>query len=226
MQALLRDARQCAVCTNTTTYTCVNPRMHVDSYDLDGRPYELSIIALPYWVQQCGTCRHCTADVRLVHPDARTIVKTTAYLAILNDTGYPFLAREYLAAAHLCRMIEHYADAGLHALRAAWKCEDMVHPMAGFCRTQAIQSFERALQQNQPVGSGTFDSAIIIGDICRRNGDSASALRYAQQAGLLATDDAQREIASQLLQATDAGIRTRIARSAATNEQRRSLRES
>jgi hypothetical protein len=217
MQTLLREARQCAVCTNTTTYTCVDPRARIDSRDLDGRPYELSIIALPYWVQQCGTCRFCAEDVRLAHPDARNIVKNSAYLAQLNDTGYPFLAREYLAAAHVCRMTERYAEAGWHALRAAWKCEDMLHPMAGFCRNQTVLSFELALQHGQAVGATPFEHAVIIGDVLRRNGDSAPALRYAQQADEHAVDNLQSVIATQLLHAIDGGVRTRIVRVGTTS---------
>jgi hypothetical protein len=216
-QALLRDARQCAVCTNTTTYTCVNPKAHIEGIDIDSRPYELSIIALPYWVQQCGTCRHCGVDVRTIHPDARAIVKTTAYLAILNDTGYPFLAREYLAAAHLCRMTERYAEAGWHALRAAWKCEDMLHPMAGFCRTNALQAFELALQHAQSVGANAFESALIIGDVWRRNGDNAAAARFCQQAQLMAEHASQRVVAQQLSDAIATSQRGRIQRAVITN---------
>ena len=155
--------------------------------------------------------------MRVALPDARAIIKTSTYLAILTDTGYPFLAREYLAAAHLCRMTERYAEAGWHALRAAWKCEDMLHPMAGFCRTSALQAFELALQHEQSIGANAFESALIIGDVWRRNGDNAVAGRFCQQAQLMAEHASQRVVAQQLSDAIAASHRGRIQRAVITN---------
>lgn len=212
MDTLIREMRQCAVCTNHTTYTCVNPRLKPIDLDLDCRPYEVSIVTLPYWVQQCGTCRYCAADVRLAPAEARSIVKSTAYLALLNDIGYPFLAREYLAAAHLCRMNADYAAAGWHALRAAWKCEDMSHPMAGFCRTSAYEAFSLAASNAQPYAATPCDAALILADVQRRSGDPIRALAHLADARTAAGTAAERQWIAQAEAAIAAGVRTRIAR--------------
>lgn len=212
MDTLIREARQCAICTNVTTYTCVHPRVPEGDLDLDHRPYALSIVALPYWVQQCGTCRYCAADVRLAPATARDVVKSTAYLAFLNDVGYPFLAREYLAAAHICRMTTQYAAAGWHALRAAWKCEDMSHPMAGYCRTQATEAFSMALQHGDAATPAPYEVALILADLQRRSGDAAQALAHAADAETAAGTDAQRQWVTQLRSAVATGTRTRLAR--------------
>ena len=114
-------------------------------------------------------------------------------------------------------MTERYAEAGWHALRAAWKCEDMLHPMAGFCRTSALQAFELALQHAQSVGATAFESALIIGEVWRRTGDHAAAARFCQRAQHMAENAPQRVVTQQLSDAIATSQRGRIQRAVITN---------
>lgn len=182
MSLLSRDTRQCAVCSTTTAYTVVTSRNMIDSYDLDGRPYETSLLALPYWVQCCGGCKYCARDVRNAGENTGAICKTAAYLAIFNDASFPYMARQYRAAAHIAALYHNHADAGWHSIRATWKCEDMQHPLARICRNETLTHYVNAYQQGQRFGQHSGDECLIIADLYRRNGDMHHANEYAERA--------------------------------------------
>lgn len=178
MSLLMRDTRQCAVCGTTQPYTVVIPRRTIESLDFDGRPYETSLLALPYWVQCCGGCKYCASDVRKAVENAAAICKTAAYQTIFNDTSYPYMARQYRAAAHIAVLQHKHADAGWYAVRATWKCEDMQHPLAKICRSETIVHLINAYQQGQRFGSHSSDECMVIADLYRRSGDMHNAAHY------------------------------------------------
>lgn len=178
MPLLTRDTRQCAVCSSNSTYTIVLEQRATEPLDFDGRPYETSLLALPYWVQCCGSCKYCARDISQTHDTAGAISKTAAYHAIYNDASYPFMARQYRAAAHIATLNQKHADAGWYAIRATWKCEDMQHPLARICRSEAIAHYTSAYQQGQRFGSTSSEECMIIADLYRRSGDMHNATHY------------------------------------------------
>lgn len=185
MTALYRDQRQCTICNSYTTFTCINSKFVFDDLDMDGRPYDMSLIILPYWVQHCSKCHFCSTDVRVASPQAAEIIKTPAYLGIINDQSFPYLSREYNAASYLCRFANDYATAGWHALRATWKCEDTHHPLRGVIRQQAIDNFLLAIQHQQAFAQTASEHYLVIADLYRRHGEFNLARQYNQQAAQL-----------------------------------------
>ena len=178
MALLVRDTRQCVICSTNTVFTVVATVTKTEDIDLDGRDYKTSLLALPYWVQCCGGCEYCASDVRTAHENARAVCKTAAYLAIINDTGYPYITRHYRAAAYIAAIYYNHAEAGWHAIRAAWRCEDMSHPLASVCRQEAATHFINAYQQGQRFGQNNADECMIIADLHRRRGDMPQATHY------------------------------------------------
>ncbi|MFZ9857790.1 MAG: hypothetical protein ACO3F2_05575 [Roseiflexaceae bacterium] len=190
MTALYRDQRQCAICTTYTTFTCINSKFVFDDLDMDGRPYDMSLIVLPYWVQHCSKCHVCSSDIRIASEQAHDIIKTHAYLGIIADQSFPYLTREYNAASYLCRFAHDYANAGWHALRATWKCEDTHHPLRGVVRQQAIDNFLQAIEKQQAFASTPSEQHLIIADLYRRHGEFILAHQYNQRAAQLHPNDA------------------------------------
>lgn len=178
MSLLTRDTRQCAVCSTNQSYTIVSPHRITESLDFDGRPYETSILALPYWVQCCGACKYCASDIRNATAHTGAICKTAAYHTIFNDASYPYMARQYRAAAHIATLQQQHAHAGWYAIRATWKCEDMQHPLMRMCRNETLTHYVNAYQQGQRFGQHTADECLIIADLYRRNGDMHHAMHY------------------------------------------------
>jgi hypothetical protein len=185
MTALYRDQRQCAICKSYTTFTCINSKFVFDDLDMDGRPYDMSLIVLPYWVQHCSKCHFCSSDIRIAGDQATEIIKTSAYLGLIHDQSFPYLSREYNAASYLCRFAHDYATAGWHALRATWKCEDTHHPLRGVIRQQAIDNFLLAIQHQQQFAQTLSEQHLIIADLYRRHGEFALSRQYNQQAAQL-----------------------------------------
>lgn len=192
MTALYRDQRQCILCNTYTTFTCINSKFVFDDLDMDGRPYDMSLIILPYWVQHCSKCHVCSSDVRVASNQAAEIIKTNAYLGIITDQSYPYVSREYNAASYLCRFAQHYANAGWHSLRSTWKCEDTHHPLRGIVRQQAIDDFVLALQHQQQFAPTPSEQHLIIADLYRRHGEFSLAQQYNQSAAQLHPNDAIR----------------------------------
>jgi len=182
LQALYRESRQCVICSTTTVFTCVNDKHYIDQPDLDGRPYELSLVALPYWIQACGTCKYRSRDIRDADPHTAALIRSAPYHALLTDSGYPYLAREYQAAAYVVRTQQLNADAAWYHLRAAWKCEDVAHPFANLCRKEALHDLEQAYTHAQPITASDAKTCLIIADVYRRNGDMANASHFHQRA--------------------------------------------
>jgi hypothetical protein len=192
MTALYRDQRQCAICTTYTTYTCINSKFVFEDLDMDGRPYDMTLIILPYWVQHCSKCHFCSSDIRVTSEQATDIIKTHAYLGIVADQSYPYISREYNAASYLCRFENDYANAGWHALRSTWKCEDTHHPMRGVIRQQAIDNFLRAIEHHQTFAPTPSEQHLILADLYRRHGEFMLAHQYNQHAAQLHPNDAIR----------------------------------
>lgn len=192
MTALYRDQRQCVLCLTYTTFTCINRKFVFDDLDMDGRPYDMSLIILLYWVQHCSKCHFCSSDIRVASEQATEIIKTHAYLGIITDQSFPYISREYNAASYLCRFAQDYATAGWHALRSTWKCEDVHHPLRGVVRQQAIDNFVLALQHQQSFAPTSSEQHLIIADLYRRHGEFVRAHQYNQLAAQLHPNDAIR----------------------------------
>jgi hypothetical protein len=212
MTALYRDERQCIICTTTTTFTCINRRFVFDDLDLDGRPYDMTLLVLPYWVQHCSKCHFCSSDIRVASEQAAEIIKTHAYLNIISDQSYPYVAREYNAASYLCRFAGDYANAGWHALRSTWKCEDTHHPMRGVIRQQAIDNFLHAIEQQQSFAPTPSEQHLVIADLYRRHGEFVLAKQCNQHAAQLHPSDAIRAALAIQLRAIEEHNLNRLAR--------------
>lgn len=182
LPALYRESRQCVICSTTTTFTCVDERHYIDEVDLDSRPYELSLVALPHWIHACGGCQYRSRDTRHAPDNTADILRSTPYQGILADTSYPYMTREYRAAAHIARIKHRFADAAWYQLRAVWKCEDITHPFANLCRKETVQDLEQAIAHNQPLADDMVETLLITADILRRNGDMLHASHFNQRA--------------------------------------------
>ncbi len=212
MSVLYRDQRQCAICHTYTTFTCINSKFVFDDLDMDGRPYDMSLVVLPYWVQHCSKCHYCADDVRIATEQAAEIIKTAAYTSIITDQSLPYLAREYMAASHLYRFQHAYTTAAIHALRATWKCEDVQHPLRGVIRQHALDCFLLAVQHNQSFASTTSEQLLIIADIARRHGEFNMARQYNQQATQHTPTDAIHAALTMQLHAIEENNMLRMAR--------------
>jgi hypothetical protein len=212
MTVLYRDQRQCAICNTYTTFTCINSKFAFEDLDLDGRPYDMSLIILPYWVQHCSKCRFCSSDIRVAHEQAPDIIKTHAYQSIITDQSFPYLSREYNAASYLYRFANDYVAAGWHALRSTWKCEDTHHPLRGVIRQQAIDNFLLAIDTHQTFAATPSEQYLILADLYRRHGEFITAQKHNQHAAQMHPTNAIRAALTIQSQAIEASNFQRIAR--------------
>lgn len=158
---------RCACCGHQSRHLVMGSTNQMGSPDLDLRPPEMERSTMDCWLQECEMCHYTAPDLKAAPPaQAKYIVASAAYGAVLNDSQYPGLARRFLAYALL---MDHSADqaAGLARLHAAWVCDDAgLGPQAIRCRSEAAQTLLRTKpfeDSSEAIARGT-----IVVDVLRR----------------------------------------------------------
>jgi hypothetical protein len=158
---------RCACCGHQSQHLVMGSTNQMGSPDLDLRPPEMERSTMDCWLQECEACHYTAPDLKDAPPaQAKDIVASAVYGAVLNDAQYPGLARRFLAYALL---MDHSADhaAGLARLHAAWVCDDAdLAQLAVRCRSDAAQTLLRT-KPFEDSGDAVTRGTVVV-DVLRR----------------------------------------------------------
>lgn len=170
----------CALCSTVSKHEVLMSTNAFGSPDLDLRPPSMERYTLSHQVQECPHCGYCAPvlDYEPV-PRAREVVDLPPYQALRSPKRYPELAGRFLRAALLAEGSGGPQVAGLHALRAAWVCDDEeLSEAAAECRLAAIHYLQSAHRQGLGEKQRRAEENALMVDLLRRVGrfEEASAL--------------------------------------------------
>jgi hypothetical protein len=178
-----RERSRCRVCDTEGEFTYLASTNQLEPPDLDTRPGEQLRSTLRWWVQRCPACGYCAPSIAEGPAGAARVVKTRAYQALLaratpDGATTPPLAIEFLCASLVLEHTGALADAGWQALYAAWASDDAQDDETALtCREHALELFERAGTQGQPITEQPAEAHAVLADVLRRCGrfDAARA---------------------------------------------------
>jgi hypothetical protein len=144
--------------------------------DFDTRPAEPLRHTITDWIQFCPHCDYASDDISHCPPEARSVVDSADYAAVLADETRPAASRRFLAYAYLLHRLHQYGDAGWSCLHAAWVCDDLNEAVAAtFCRAQAIEHWQRGKRVGQTFGDDLASEFALVTDVYRRMGEFENA---------------------------------------------------
>ncbi len=115
----------CAVCGTPSRQAPFRPSPPEQAPDLDLRPGEPVRSSMARWLQQCPSCGYAAPNITKAHPAAAQAVAAAPFRALLAETGYPPLARRFLAWAHVLEETGALHAAAEATLQAAWVADDL-----------------------------------------------------------------------------------------------------
>ena len=107
---------------------------------LDTRPYDANRLRL--LVQMCPHCGYCAKSISAEVEPVPDVIRSPAYLAIVNQAEVSPLARTFLGQAAISIDKGDLADAAWQSHCAAWACDDeRCLRSADQCRKQTIRNY-------------------------------------------------------------------------------------
>jgi hypothetical protein len=144
--------------------------------DFDTRPAEPLRRTLTDWIQFCPHCGYASDDISHCPPEAKSIVDSAAYTAVLDDETRPNASRRFLGYAYLLDRLRQHADAGWSCLHAAWVCDDLNDSVAAtLCRAQSIEHWQTGKRAGQAFGDDLASEFALVTDVYRRMGQFENA---------------------------------------------------
>ncbi len=144
--------------------------------DFDTRPAEPLRHTLKDWIQFCPHCAYASDDISRCPPEAKAIVDSAAYTAVVEDQTHPAASRRFLAYAYLLDRLHQHGDAGWSCLHAAWVCDDLSESVAAtLCRAQAIEHWQSGKRVGQTFGDDLASEFALVTDVYRRMGEFENA---------------------------------------------------
>ena len=166
----------CAVCG---TESGVSGLMSTNTFgpsDLDTRPSEMKRSTMGYWVQNCGKCGYCAADLSDESENSQRVVETAEYKSMLNDENYPILANYFRCKSLINEADGNYAHAAWAALHGAWVCDDKeVLEQSLTCRINAIRLLKKAEDNKDEFSHQAGVADLVLIDMLRRVGNYEEA---------------------------------------------------
>ena len=145
--------------------------------DFDTRPGEPLRSTIALWVSRCNHCQFCSADLSHIHQGGDSVVKSSGYRALLENSELNAKAREFLCYSSVLEHAGQYADAGWSALHAAWTCDDAAdHEGAAYCRRKALSLWREGKSALQNFGDDVASEFALAADVYRRAGEFENAV--------------------------------------------------
>jgi len=180
---------ECGCCGLEQTISVLGSTNELGPGDLDMRPGEMRRSTMEYWVQQCAGCGFVAASLVEVTESDRDTVRTSPYVAELNNHARPLLANRFVGRAILDEVAGDLVGAGKCRLYAAWVCDDAeLMEEARTQRLAALDLFERARTDGKTITEDVLAGAdMLLADLARRIGEFERALESCE-AGLAASE--------------------------------------
>jgi len=168
----------CSVCGTETHVSGLMSTNAFGSPDLDMRPPEMQRSTMEYWVQKCGKCGFCSADLSDESENSQWLIKTPEYISTLNEENYPALANLFRCKSLINESDGNYAHAVMASLHSAWVCDDENLLEQSFsCRIDAISLFKKAEENKDDFSDPEGVVDLIFIDMLRRVGKYEEATR-------------------------------------------------
>jgi hypothetical protein len=201
---------RCAVCGTGSRQPPFRPDPPEQAPDLDLRPGEPVRSTMLRWLQQCPGCGYAAPNITRAHPAAAQAVAAAPFRALMAETGYPPLARRFLAWAHVLEETGALHAAAEATLQAAWVADDLGKPeLARYWRLEAVALWRAGppLDAEQTVRvidalrrAETWDDAAMTADqLARAELPEAVAQVVGLEARLIAARDAGRHTVASAL---------------------------
>jgi hypothetical protein len=201
---------RCAVCGTGSRQAPFRTEPPEQAPDLDLRPGEPVRSTMARWLQQCPGCGYAAPNITRAHPAAAQAVAAAPFRALMAETGYPPLARRFLAWAHVLEETGALHAAAEASLQAAWVADDLGKPeLARLWRLDAVALWRSGppLDAEQTVrvidalrrAEAWEDAAATAEALGRANPPEAVAQVVALEARLVAARDAGRHTVASAL---------------------------
>lgn len=155
----------CGVCGKVSEVNVLASSNSRGYDDLDRRPPEMYRSTMRYWVQRCAECGYCARYLNRTVPCAAEVVKSSEYLAQLNNPDYPKLANSFSCESIIEEHDKNYGNAIMSMLAASWACDDAkMNDAAIACRKRAIDLILIQEKTTKITDWGT----ILVVDLLRR----------------------------------------------------------
>ena len=168
----------CCLCGTSCQCELVESTESEGSPDLDLRPASPERDSMHAWFQQCSNCHYVSVDLSQEIENAKQIVASPSYLALVSDSEVSPTARKFALCAILNEQNREIFASAL--LRAAWACDDdQKHDRATAFRSEAAD----CLKQLQPFEDSPEQAttAVTLIDVLRRSDRFEEATKLANQ---------------------------------------------
>ncbi|MFZ4408702.1 MAG: hypothetical protein ACOYOH_15270 [Paracraurococcus sp.] len=196
---------RCAVCGTGSRQPPFRPNPPEQAPDLDLRPGEPVRSTMARWLQQCPSCGYAAPNITKAHPAAAQAVAAAPFRALLAESGYPPLARRFLAWAHVLEETGALHAAAEATLHAAWVADDLAKDdLARLWRLDAVALWRGGPPLDQ-------EQTVRVIDALRRAEAWADASATGEALGLAEPPEAVAQVVGlelRLIAARDAGRHT------------------
>lgn len=144
---------------------------------------------LDEFVEQCEHCGYCSGSIAEGGPLAKSLVRTTHYLGLLEDRRFSLLARQLRAHSYLEDAEGNASEAIDAQRRAAWACDDgpsRTRSAAKICRLEVLRLLQMLHAKGETYGEEPLVDQVLRIDLFRRSQQFVAADALAS--GLLHAD--------------------------------------
>lgn len=173
MSTLVRSSQKCILCGFESEFTVVNSTNAFGTMDLDTRPPEMKRSLLKYEIQECPHCHYANIDISLNDIGVRSNdLSAVAYLQMANDKKIDAAAKSFLLAGYLHAKFQHYREAGILYLKAAWIFDDRGDEAYAIrARKKSVENIVKSVNESEDL-----HLAVLSVDLFRRIGEFDQAL--------------------------------------------------
>ncbi|QEG24344.1 hypothetical protein [Mariniblastus fucicola] len=122
MTTYFSETQICCICGSENECSMLGSTNTMGSPDLDLRPPPMERETMHVWFQECHSCHYVSVDLAQESENAKSIVDSEPYQAMISRSEIPEIARRFALCALLNAHDREIAATAL--LRAAWSCDD------------------------------------------------------------------------------------------------------
>ena len=172
------EMQKCCLCGSENECSVLGSTNTMGSPDLDLRPAQMERGTMHGWFQECESCHYVSVDLTQASDNARSIVESDDYQALIGNSDLPPIARRFA----LCSLLNAHDReiAGTALLRAAWVCDDEENSdQAKSFRNQAADTLKKLQPFENSEEHATLATMLI--DVFRRAERFEEATKLANQ---------------------------------------------
>lgn len=178
MTTWVEQTQKCCLCGSESECSVLGSTNTMGSPDLDLRPAPMERDTMHGWFQECDSCHYVSVDLAEESNDAKSIVASDDYQALIQDSDLPPIARRFAMCALLNK--HDHEIAGTAFLRAAWVCDDAGNvELANSFRNRTADTLRRLQPFEDSLEQATVGTMLI--DVLRRAERFEEATKLANQ---------------------------------------------